>query len=384
MASRLVNHISYKVKKLIVGHAGSKPTAAACDEKEADYGSGLKNHSAAGSKPTAAACDEKEANFESGSKKHSADAAEMHRSFQDAVTKDAGADASTVMVVIKKEPMDCDEVTLGAEMEKAIGSSGELIDADDMSSVAEDVLLKYPFVGADNIEKAAVGLPLCITDDGDLSTSELVSLQLEKSVGKNSVQIITQDDHDKLKPRAYVNDVIINFWMLWLSRNCRQQDSPEHFFISHFYTKLTEEGGGVEHVSNWLARRFNIFDKCIIYFPINLDLHWSLCVAYSPSLVRDTPTNCRSSSTGGVPCILHLDSLQLHNSSVIAENIRQFLTYEWQRRFPSDNFKFTKTNYPVICPKGEFVATCNINIIYLFYANKPFLFFVSAKPIERL
>jgi hypothetical protein len=100
MASRLVNHISYKVKKLIVGHAGSKPTAAACNEKEADYGSGSKNRSAAGSKPTAAACDEKEANFESGSKKHSADAAEMHRSFQDAVTKDAGADASTVMVVI--------------------------------------------------------------------------------------------------------------------------------------------------------------------------------------------------------------------------------------------------------------------------------------------
>jgi hypothetical protein len=132
----------------------------------------------------------------------------------------------------------------------------------------------------------------------------------------------------------------------------------------------------VEHVSNWLARRFNIFEKRIIYFPINLDLHWSLCVAYSPSLVRDTPTNCRSSSKGGVPCILHLDSLQLHNSSVIAENIRQFL--------PSDNFKFTKTNYPVICPKGEFAATCDINIIYLFYANKPFLFFVSAKPIERL
>jgi hypothetical protein len=68
-----------------------------------------------------------------------------------------------------------------------------------MSSVAEDVLLKYPFVGADNIEKAAVGLPLCNTDDGDLSTLELVlvSLQLEKSVGKNSVQIITQDDRDK-------------------------------------------------------------------------------------------------------------------------------------------------------------------------------------------
>jgi Ulp1 family protease len=201
-------------------------------------------------------------------------------------------------------------------MEKAIGSSGEPIDADVLSSDDEDVLFKFPFVGADNIEKAAVGLPLCATDDGDLYVRSL------------------------LKPRTCVKDDIIDFWMLWLSRNCRQKESPEHFFTSHFYTKLTEKGGGLEHVSNWLRRRFSIFEKRIMYFPIYLDNHWSLCVAYNPSIVRETPTNCRYTANSGVPIILHLDSLKLHNSSKIADNIRNLFSYEWQRQFPSVKFKF--------------------------------------------
>jgi Ulp1 family protease len=166
--------------------------------------------------------------------------------------------------------------------------------------------------------------------------------------------------------------------MLWLSRNCRQKESPEHFFTSHFYTKLTEKGGGVEHVSNWLRRRFSIFEKRIMYFPIHLDNHWSLCVAYNPSVVRETPTNCRYTANSGVPIILHLDSLKLHNSSKIADNIRNLFSYEWQRQFPSVKFKFDKINYPVVCPTGEFFVLCFINILYLFYTNEAIFLFYSA------
>jgi hypothetical protein len=61
------------------------------------------------------------------------------------------------------------------------------------------------------------------------------------------------------------------------------------------------------------------------------------------------------STTDEVPVILHLDSLKLQNSSVIAENLRMFFSYQWQRQF-FDSFKFTKINYPVICPKGKFLC----------------------------
>ncbi len=87
----------------------------------------------------------------------------------------------------------------------------------------------------------------------------------------------------------------------------------------------------MKHVPNWVERRnnFSIFDKHIIYFPINLEKHWSLCVAYSPSKVHEKVSS-GFSSTDEVPVILHLDSLKLHNSSVIAENIRTFFSDQWR------------------------------------------------------
>jgi Ulp1 family protease len=87
-----------------------------------------------------------------------------------------------------------------------------------------------------------------------------------------------------------------------------------------------EGKGGLHHVSGWVMRRnnLNIFDKSIIYFPIALDNHWSLCVAFSPAKVVGLDSSGTSYGTNEVPVIIHLDSLQLHQSAVIAENIGMF------------------------------------------------------------
>jgi glycosyltransferase involved in cell wall biosynthesis len=123
----------------------------------------------------------------------------------------------------------------GVAMAIVTGDALDTIDADDMSSAAQDVLLVYPFLGADNVEKASWELPLCDTGD-DFTTSQLITNQLEKSVGRNHIETITQFDRYSLYDNQFVNN--IDFWMLYLSRNCSQGASSEYFFTSHFYSKL--------------------------------------------------------------------------------------------------------------------------------------------------
>jgi len=270
----------------------------------------------------------------------------------------------TEEVVIKQEPHDeqdpLDELacrehneSYGDGMGCAKANSGEVINADEISFASQEVLLVYPFLGADNVEKASFGLPLCDTGD-DVTCSQVITNQLEKTVGRNHIQTITQVDRDSLHPKSYVNDVIIDFWMLWLSRNTLRNESSEYFFTSQFYNKLIEAKGGLNHVSGWVTRRkdFNIFEKSIIYFPIVLEKHWSLFVAFKPAKVLEQNSSATSAGPKEVPLLMHLDSLQLHKSAVIAENIRMFFSYVWQIINPGSDFKFSKSNYPVICPQG--------------------------------
>jgi hypothetical protein len=127
----------------------------------------------------------------------------------------------TKEVVIKQEPLDeldypGDNEAYGIGMGCAKANSGEVIKADEFSFASQEVLLVYPFLGADNVEKASFGLPLCDTGD-DVTCSQIITNQLEKTIGRNHIQTITQVDHDSLHPKSYVNDVHIDFWMLWMS-----------------------------------------------------------------------------------------------------------------------------------------------------------------------
>jgi hypothetical protein len=114
-------------------------------------------------------------------------------------------------VAVKEEPVEKNGLATGVAMAIVTGDALDTIDADDMSSVAQDVLLVYPFLGADNVEKASWELPLCDTGD-DFTTSQLITNQLEKSVGRNHIQTITQFDRYSLYDNQFVNN--IDFWML--------------------------------------------------------------------------------------------------------------------------------------------------------------------------
>lgn len=106
-----------------------------------------------------------------------------------------------------------------------------------------------------------------------------------------------------------------------------KQCTDYHFFNTYFYSKLNDalqnhrrqqDGVSLAKLRRWL-KGVNIFEKAYIFVPIYHRLHWSLAVICIPA---------REDKIG--PIILHLDSLGLHHSYTIFQNIRSFLKAEWE------------------------------------------------------
>ena len=79
-----------------------------------------------------------------------------------------------------------------------------------------------------------------------------------------------------------------------------------------------EDGNSFAKLRRWF-KGVNIFEKAYIFFPIHSCQHWSLAIISIP--VREDEDG---------PIILHLDSLGLHTSWTIFENIRSYLKAEWE------------------------------------------------------
>jgi Ulp1 family protease len=158
----------------------------------------------------------------------------------------------------------------------------------------------------------------------DFVTADIITMQLEKSVGRNSIVTISELDRSSLNPATYINGNVIDFWMLWLTRHISTEVCPILFFTSHFYSSLLNEKLRLQHVSGWMqGRKLDFFSKDVLVFPINGENHWSLMVLYYPGLVW---LHVDEGSTDNRTLIMmHLDSLKYHNGYHIAKNIRTFL-----------------------------------------------------------
>ena len=65
------------------------------------------------------------------------------------------------------------------------------------------------------------------------------------------------------------------------------RDSDVHFFTSHFMTTLKDDG--TQAVSSWTANKnINVFEKRLVFIPVNENLHWSLCVVVNPGLIASS------------------------------------------------------------------------------------------------
>ncbi len=121
---------------------------------------------------------------------------------------------------------------------------------------------------------------------------------------------------------------------------------------------------GMWNASQWMSRRksCDIFQRHEVYLPVNLNRHWPLCVLMNPSKAREFATANVKDDSCEIPIMLHFDSLHHHNSSVVGNNVRRFLNFNWKQFHKRDNFIFSQTNYPIICPVGKIL---HVVLLYL-------------------
>ncbi|KAI3816804.1 hypothetical protein L1987_16509 [Smallanthus sonchifolius] len=116
-----------------------------------------------------------------------------------------------------------------------------------------------------------------------------VKVYFPSSDDRYPVEVI-YTDMECLAPEACLSSTIINFYI--------QEDS---------FLKFRKWWKGV-----------NIFEKAYILVPVHQSAHWSLGIICIPT---------KEDELG--PIVLHLDSLGLHDSTLIFDKIRRFLKEEW-------------------------------------------------------
>lgn len=147
---------------------------------------------------------------------------------------------------------------------------------------------------------------------------------------------ICLSDMECLAPLQFLSSAIMNFYIQYLQRSeflRTEHKNDYHFFNTFFYSKLEEaldskckqeDGNSFAKLRRWF-KGVNIFEKAYIFLPIHACQHWSLAIISIPA---------REDEDG--PIILHLDSLGLHTSRTIFENIRSYLKAEWEHLNQAD------------------------------------------------
>lgn len=138
---------------------------------------------------------------------------------------------------------------------------------------------------------------------------------------------ICYSDLDCLASEAYLTSTIINFYIRYLQQHIyskMKEGEDYHFFNTYFYEVLRKFSLKNDMEASFTKLRrwwkgVKLFEKAYIFLPIHDKYHWSLVIICIPD---------KEDGTG--PSVLHLDSLGLHSSKLIFENIKRFLVGEWQ------------------------------------------------------
>lgn len=99
-----------------------------------------------------------------------------------------------------------------------------------------------------------------------------------------------------------------------------------YHFSTQFYSMLesSREPEYVRKLHRW-TRNAAIFDRNVVFIPVNLNAHWSLVVLLNPAFEL-------GDDESRAPCLLFLDSLKIHNQRQIRRKIYECLEVEWEHR----------------------------------------------------
>jgi hypothetical protein len=160
--------------------------------------------------------------------------------------------------------------------------------------------------------------------------------------------------------------------------------SDLHIFSSHFFTTLLNDG--TDAVRSWTAKKnIDIFQKKLIFIPINRSLHWSLCVVVNPGAILNASNN-EASPDDPLPCMIFLDSLKAHEKSRVQTHVMKWLNAEWIRLKKEEDethtgIRFTKKTFPIFDPVGK-LASCNQITLRLLLCGVFSYYFLSQSPTK--
>lgn len=209
---------------------------------------------------------------------------------------------------------------------------------------------------------------------------------------------ITEDDLDCLKTHQFLNDKIINFFLIYLHRTLLNDEQREkvHIFDSFFSEAL--EHMDQQRVERWL-RRVNVFEKDYLLVPALIDEHWFLIIICHPVNItkpatgRATTTN-NNNSIHESPRrkrsrIVILDSMPDHarlKKPHLIEYLYNFfriacVTQKNMSRSEIGNLSQRMQNFEseviaqVIYPNFDFISSNLLKIISNFNSN--FVYFIT-------
>jgi Ulp1 protease family, C-terminal catalytic domain len=113
------------------------------------------------------------------------------------------------------------------------------------------------------------------------------------------------------------------------------QIDPRSIFSSHFYSTLKENSP--DDLAKWTKNKgINVFEKQLVFIPVNQTLHWSLCVIVNPGAIANYHKAGGPDENDLWPGIFFFDSLKAHKMNQVTKDVRKWLNTECKRLYDSD------------------------------------------------
>ncbi|CAO2647171.1 Nn.00g080930.m01.CDS01 [Neocucurbitaria sp. VM-36] len=105
--------------------------------------------------------------------------------------------------------------------------------------------------------------------------------------------VVHFDDLPRLDEEEYMNDSLIDFYMIYLFNKLKVPSDKVYFFNTYFFTQLTKNTGrqsmNYKAVERWTSK-IDIFSYDYIVVPINEATHWYLAIICNVSSIDRSPS----------------------------------------------------------------------------------------------
>lgn len=174
-------------------------------------------------------------------------------------------------------------------------------------------------------------------------------------------QTVTVKDYWSLGPEGFLTDPIIDLSLKWIIR--MGDNSMIQVFNSFFYTKLRL--AGVDGVKKWTLK-INIFEKRLLFIPINKNLHWSMVVVVNPAHIALMKDTTKAKDDDPACFFLFMDSIKKTPKKNVARRLRVWLNSEWRRVYQKDEDPFNTGTMVRYTAKGKYKYMLNNDFYELF------------------